>query len=148
MTDEDIPSSDHVVRYIKPTLVRDDGRADGSSFALRNGPTNETGLSVNWLEVLGAERGIQLSSVRNLSRLQLRTNGRFAELNVGTVLEHVREELESLRIVQDPLVETDDFDADPSHAVMKGLPHGDSDQAMLVGDLIANCVITMHPALD
>jgi len=27
------------------------------------------------------------------------------------------------------------------------LPTGDSDQAMLVGDLIAQCVICMHPAV-
>lgn len=148
MTDEDLPVSDHIVRYIKPTLVMDDGNAEGSSFALRSGRTDETGLSVNWLEILGAERTTQLSAVRKLSRLKLGVNGRFAELNVGAVLECVREELESVRIVHDPLGETEDYDSDPSHAVMEGLPSGDSDQAMLVGDLIATCIITMHPALD
>lgn len=90
----------------------------------------------------------QLSAVRKLSRLTLKVNGRLAELNVGAVLQCVHEELETLRIVHDPLDESDDFNADPSHALMTGLPPGDSDHAMLVGDMIANCVLAMHPAFE
>lgn len=68
-------------------------------------------------------------------------------MNVGTVIHHVTTELDSLRIIHDPLEATDRFDADPSHAEITGLPPGDSDQAVLVGDLIAECVIAMHPAV-
>ncbi len=35
---------------------------------------------------------------------------------------------------------TDDFEADPSHSEFTGLPSADSNKAMLVGDLIADCV--------
>ena len=42
----------------------------------------------------------------------------------------------------------DDVDGvDPSHSQITGLPPGDSDQALLVGDLIAECVTEMHPAV-
>ena len=59
----------------------------------------------------------------------------------------VARELDTLRIVHDPLEAKEGFDADPSHAEIIGLPPGDSDQAVLVGDLIAECVIDMHPAV-
>jgi len=68
-------------------------------------------------------------------------------MNVGTVLSVVGRELDTLRIVHDPLEGEGCFDADPSHAEIVGLPPGDSDQAMLVGDLIAQCVTCMHPAV-
>ena len=62
--------------------------------------------------------------------------------------EKVAKELQTLRIVHDPLDPEDSFEADPSHAEITGLPLGDSDQAMLIGDIIAECVITMHPAIE
>ena len=68
-------------------------------------------------------------------------------MNVGTVLGEVAKELDTLRIVHDPLEAKNGIDADPSHAEIAGLPPGDSDHAVLVGDLIAECVIDMHPAI-
>jgi hypothetical protein len=49
-------------------------------------------------------------------------DGRFAELNIGTVSETVAGELATLRIVHDPLDAEGDFEADPSHAEITGLP--------------------------
>ena len=147
MKGEDLPKSDNIVRYIKPSMIQEDGTADGSNFRLRSSTLDEVGVSVNWLEALEPELNAQLSAVRALSRIQLRRNGRFAQLNVGTVFGLVAEELETLSIVHDPLTETGNFDADPSHSLITGLPPGDSDHAMLIGDLIADCVIAMHPAL-
>ncbi len=57
------------------------------------------------------------------------------------------EELDSFRIVHDPLDENDEFVADPSHASMSEPPPGDSDHATLVGDMISKCVTKMHPSL-
>ncbi len=68
-------------------------------------------------------------------------------MNVGTVIREVAKELTTLRVIHDPLEAKEGFDADPSHAEIIGLPPGDSDQAVLVGDLIAECVIDMHPAI-
>ena len=147
MKRDNLPAEDHIVRYVKPSMIQDDGTADGSDFRLRPTRPDETGLSVNWLEAFAPGKTHQLDEVRRLCRVKRNPNGRFAELNVGTVMSKVSSELETLRIVHDPLVEEGLFDADPSHAEMYGLPSGDSDQAMLIGDLIAECIIDMHPAI-
>jgi len=147
MTRRDLPEDDHIVRYVKPSMIQDDGTADGSDFRLRASRPDETGLSVNWLEAFAPNKDHQLSEVRRLCRLRLRPNGRFAEMNVGTVLRKVAEELDTLRIVHDPLEPKGTFERDPSHAQIIDLPPGGTDQALLVGDLIAECVIDMHPAI-
>lgn len=144
MKGDSLPAGDQIVRYVKPSMIRDDGTADGSDFRLRPGRPDDTGLSVNWLEKFEPGKDHQLNEVRRLIRLRLSPNGRLAEMNVGTVIRRVSEELESLRIVHDPLESTDLFDPDPSHAEITGLPPGDSDHALLVGDLIAECVVEMH----
>ena len=147
MKGDSLPADDHIVRYVKPSMIQEDGTADGSGFHLRPARLGETGLSVNWLEVFEQGKVHQMNEVRRLCRLRLRPNGRFAEMNVGTVMRQVAEELDSLRIVHDPLDAEEDFDADPSHSKLIGLPPGDSDHAVLLGDLIADCVIAMHPAI-
>ena len=147
MKRDDLPAGDQIVRYVKPSMIQEDGTADGSDFRLRSSKPDETGLSVNWLEAFEPGKVHQLNEVRRLCRLRLRPSGRFAEMNVGTVLREVTKELDTLRIVRDPLEAEKDFDADPSHAEIIGLPPCDSDQAVLVGDLIADCIIDMHPAI-
>ena len=146
MKGDDLPQGDNIVRYVKPSMIQEDGAADGSDFRLRQDRPDERGLSVNWLEAFGEDEAQQLDEVRRLCRLTLKSTGRFARMNIGTVLRVVSEELDTLRIIHDPLEANQDFDADPSHAEMRGLPPGSSDQAMLVGELIAECVISMHPA--
>lgn len=147
MKGDDLPAGDHVVRYVKPSLIREDGTPDGSDFCLRPDRPDETGLSVNWLEAFEPPKTHQLSEVRRLFRLSVRRTGRFAELDVGATLRRVSEELDSVRMLHDPLETADGFDADPSHAQIVGMPPSDSDQAALVGDLIAECVVDMHPAM-
>ena len=99
MRGDQLPERDRVVRYLSATMIDDDGSADGAGFCLRATRPEETGLSVNWLEVLASGGADALSEVRRLSRLQLRRSGRFAELGVGDVLCAVSEELDTLRIV-------------------------------------------------
>ena len=148
MRGDDLPAADHVVRYVKPSMILEDGTPDGSDFRLRAARPDETGLSVNWLEAFEPPKTQQLSEVRRLFRLSVRRNGRFAELDVGTTLRTVSEKLTTLRMLHDPLEATAEFDADPSHAQIVGLPPGDSDEAALIGDLIAECVVGMHPAIS
>ena len=134
----DVPDRDHIVRYAKPSLIEDD-EVDGSAFLLR---PDELGLSVNWLEAFGVDDQChQLSEVRRLCRLRLSPNGQFAELNVGQTKRYVEEKAGAIGIISVPLDATDEFEADPSHAEIIELPACESDQAMLVGDLIAECVI-------
>ncbi len=147
MKGNELPADDHVVRYVKPSMILEDGVVDGSDFRVRAIRPDEAGLSVNWLEACLGKKEHRLNEVRRLIRLRVRPNGRFAELNVDTILRVVSEELDTLRIVHDPLEAEGGFEADPSHAQITGLPPGDSDQAALVGDLIAECIIAMHPAI-
>ena len=127
-------------------MIQEDGSADGSNFCLRIDRPHATGLSVNWLEAFELGKVHQLAAVRRLCRLTVRPSGRFAEMNVGNVRLRVANELDALRIVHDPLEAEGGFEADPSHAEIIGLPPGGSDQALLIGDLIAECVVDMHPA--
>ena len=135
MKRENLPTGSHIVRYVKPSMIQEDGTADGSDFRLRSARPEEAGLSVNWLEVFGPDKVRQIDEVRRLCRLHLRPNGRFAEMNVGTIIHQVATELDSLRIIHDPLEATDGFDADPSHAEITGLP--ESSETLERPDLVS-----------
>ena len=147
MTGDNLPDDHHIVRYVKPSLVEDEA-VDGGAFLLR---PDENGLSVNWLEIFGGnDEHSQLSEVRQLLRLEPAKSGRFAKLNVGETKRYVSESAEELGtelgIIEAPLPPSDGFEADSSHAEIIGLPSGESDEAMLIGDLIADCVIyPLHP---
>lgn len=148
MKGDDLPMGGQIVRYVKPSMIQEDGTPSGSDFRLRPNRPDEVGLSINWLEDIGSAKTNQLDNVRRASRLTLKSRGRFAEMNVGTVKLRVAKELDTLRIIHDPLEAEGKFEPDPSHAQIIGLPPGESDQALLVGDLIAECVVAMHPALS
>ena len=144
MTRVELPDEDHVVRYVKPTSVRGDGSVDGSAFRLRQ---NDRGLSVNWVEYFRElDRPQQLDKIRQLSRLTMRPNGRLAELNIGITRRRVQSRLEPLQFMHVPLAAEDRYQPDPSHGEITGLPPGDSPEAALIGDMIAECIETLHPA--
>ena len=144
MRGDELPDDSHVVRDTKPTLVREDGSVGGETFQLRSG---EESLSVNWLECFtGMSKSQQVDEVRRRSRLQLRPNGRFAEVHIGRTKQHVDVELANLRFVHDPLPAEGEFEPDPSHSEIAGLPAADSPEAELVGDMIAECVTAVHPS--
>ncbi len=50
MKGDQLPDDDHVVRYVKPSFLLNE-KVTGDAFELR---INETGLSVNWLEIIEA----------------------------------------------------------------------------------------------
>ena len=142
-----IELTDHanVVRYVKPTMILDDGSVDGSEFRLRLG---EIGISVNWIECfVNMEKTQQLNEVRRLSRITMRKSGRLAELNVGATKQYVRDQIEALRFINAPLPAEEDYEADPSHSEIVGLPSPESLQAAIVGDMIAEYIVDTHPAV-
>ena len=144
MNGNDLPEDDHVVRYVKPRNV-EDGRVSIAEFRLRE---NEKGVSVNWLEYYeNLSKEERLVEVRLASRLVLRKNGRFAELNVGRIKNFLAEELPGLRVIHTPLDAEEKFPADPSHSEITGLPSDNSEQADLIAEMIAKCVCDLHPAI-
>ena len=75
MKRDDLPADDQIVRYVKPSMIQDDGTADGSDFRLRTSRLDETGLSVNWLDAFEPGKVHQLSEVRRLCRLRFENAG-------------------------------------------------------------------------
>lgn len=145
MNESDLPDSDHVVRYAGFTDILDDGTLNCSAFQLRK---EETGLSVNWLECFeDRDKEQQLEAIRPLIRLKRGRKGGLAELNVGKTREHLGNRLEQLRFISVPLPADEKFEADPSHSEIIGLPPKDSPESELIGDMIAECVIEIHPAV-
>ena len=142
----DLPNDSHVARYVKPSHYREDGTIDGECFRLRLG---ETAVSVNWLESFPAKsRKTQLREIRRVIRLTLRPNGRFAELNTSNTIKSLDSRLPDIRFVHSPRDATSRHDADPSHSEIVGLPLTDSAESLLIGEMIAECVGQIYPAVE
>lgn len=151
MMGSDFSDADHLVRHIN-SRCREGDVVNAEGFYLRPG---EALLSVNWLEAFDGDKQFQLAEVRRLFRRELKSSHRFAELEIGTLRKKILEMCKAFRIVHDPHDAKDNFDADPSHVGLEGLPPRkdlpESDleaeaRAEAVGDLIASCVIALHPA--
>lgn len=147
MSGKELSPEDHVVRYVKPSSMHE-GRVDSSEFQLNPRRTDDRGVSVNWLECYAdCPKEAQLAEIRRVIRLELRRNGRFAELNVGKVKQHLAEKLPYLRIIHAPLDAEGELEEDPSHSEITKLPEPGSDQAEMIGEMIAECVCDLHPAI-
>ena len=147
MTGDELPDTEQVVRYVRPSHILENGRVAGRAFRLRVG---EEGLSVNWLGYFAElSKPEQVREVRRLIRMTLRGNGRFAELNVGAVKQAVSAdlpELPGLHFVHYPLPADGASDADPSHSQVSGLPPFSDLSSKVIGALIARRVQELHPA--
>ncbi len=142
----ELPDTDHVVRYVSPRNLHDDGTVDATAFRLR---PQDSGLSVYWLECFdGFSTAEQLNQIRHIARLNMRRNGRLAELNVGSTKRYLHVQVPSLSFVNRPLGSENGYPSDPSHCEITGLPPGDTPLAELVGDMIAQCVERLHPAIQ
>jgi len=97
---QDIPDSDHVLRYCSQLHIHDEtGRILTSAFRFRPG---EEYLSVNWAEYFGKDMEIsqQITKIREgvSKNLQLKPSGRFARINVG----RAKKQIESAEIKHTP----------------------------------------------
>jgi hypothetical protein len=148
MKSELIADAHHVVRYVKPTAIDADGLVNGSEFQLRSNRPDDVGVSVNWLEYFSnRSKSEQVSEVRRLVRLVTKRLGCFAELNIGRTRNYLAKELSTILFAKDPLESNVNYSADPSHALIVGLPAGNTPEAELIGDMIAECVINRYPAI-
>jgi len=110
-TEVNVPSSDHIARYCKPTTLTENGAPTGASFCLR---PEETSLSVKWLEYLdNIDRGNALEQLRRVYAQKFKrisAEAKVAVLNAGEVITHVYNECDRLlSILHEPT------DNDPSH---------------------------------
>ena len=97
---------------------------NGGAFALRK---DETGLSVNWLEILQSA-GFEdpINEIRRLSRMTFASTGKFVKLNISQTKQHVSTAANEagisldLSVLEAPLPGTPCFEPDPSHAEIHG----------------------------
>ncbi len=145
MIGQDLPNTDHVVRYVRPSLIRSDGSIRSAAFRLRK---NEAGLSVHWLEHWSnAGFGDAMAEIRPRSRLSLSRNGRYAELNVGRSLTAIATVWIAARCVNVPLGASNTDVADPSHSEITPLPAYEDATSIAVAAAVASSVTTTHPAV-
>ena len=143
MTGKALPDEDHVVRYVRPTLI-DNGVISGGAFCLR---PNETGLSVYWLEVFGGDKNYQINQVRESCNLNLAKSGKFAEINIGITKRRITENSNLPQVIKIKSTQPDNNrDSVWSHSEIIGLPPSNSHKAMEIGALIAECINSVHPA--
>ena len=124
-----IEDSCDCARFTKATQRREDGRIDGSAFALRR---DETFLSVNCLDLFDeADREGQLASLREVlaRKMKVRPSALLAVINVGDTKARL-EGHASLEFRHEP--EPDDY----THCGIHGTEYDDE----VVQDLIAECV--------
>ncbi len=150
MRGELLPDDDHVVRYVRPGLIEGE-EVTGDAFLRKE---RENALSINWLDYFRNQpKEQQLREVRRLFRLQVSPNGRFAELTVGQTRQHLADELEALKFVEDPLTADPEngHDEDLSHALIEGLPDPNQtpELAEMIGDMIAECIVgSLHKVAE
>lgn len=141
-----VPDTGHILRYVKPGAI-DDGVIDGGAFLGRYVGDDP---SVNWMECFPGDLNNQISQIRKKARITYAATGRLARLNVGNTRSHVLEKTNNehnLTVIKDPLEEESNFEEDPSHALMKGVPSIDDIHGEFVGDLIAECIIDHYPSV-
>lgn len=146
MSGGEIGEDEQVVRYVAPRLIHEHERVDAQAFVLRDGDVN-TGLSVNWLGAFAGDAQNQLQEVRQRCRLQIKTDGRFAEIKVQDIEVGAATNGIDVSLVLWPLGPTDEFDEDPSHTLVVGLPDPKTypDLAIEIGGALADAVANLHP---
>ena len=145
MIDRRIPEHSSVVRYVGFTRIRGD-LVEGSAFSLRPG---EIGLSINWLDFFHElTKEDQIDQVRRLIHMNVGTRAAFAELNVGQTRRLIGNLIPEIQFVHSPAPANERYPTDPSHSEILGLPSpAEADMALLIGDMIAQCVLNLHPAI-
>lgn len=129
-----------IARYVSGGQV-DGDLISGEAFQLK--PKDDGGLSVNWPAVFDADLGLAAGEIKRRARITVRPSGRYAILNVREILDISRQadELNQLSVIEDPLEAEGEKLADPSHALILGLPLPDDLQAQMAGDLLARLVL-------
>lgn len=148
MKGDPIPDSDHVLRYVRRSLIDEEGAPSGPAFLSR--PRDDNSASYNWLEYYSGSDDERLAEIRKRRRLEYRPRDVLAKLNTHHVLSRLHEEFEDcgVAIVHDPLDPDETYELDDqSHALMLNIPAKGEALGEAMGDLIAECVIETFHAL-
>ncbi len=141
MQGECIPDDHNVARLCnRATSLDEENNPTAEAFKLRS---DELYLSVNWIEFLNLANAAQaIAELQRVyaSKLTVSKRARIATLNVRRVREHVRSGAHrAIRVLHEP------EERDRSHSGMHDIPK--HDDALLVGELIAEVVEKLYPGL-
>lgn len=140
MKGDQIPDSNNIARYCKPTCV-DEGEIQATAFMLRS---DEQSLSVNQIEFLECfTREEEIIEIRNIlsKKLKIGASAKIAILNVGEMRSKILTESEdkrNLEVLHDP----QENPPDPSHSGIYNLKADDE----LIAELILETVLEDYPA--
>lgn len=138
---DQIPDTNHVVRYCPPRTLNEVGGPTGSAFRIK---TNEPFLSVGWLEHTNATDTAGRVSATRLAlatTLKFARSAKLAVLNVGETRDYVTKkssDARCLRVAHEP------EENNPHHAGIHNLEASD----YIIADLIAEVVRECYPARD
>jgi hypothetical protein len=143
-----LPDEDHVLRYIRKKHV-DNGIVCGAGFMRR--PTEDTPPSVNWMECFTPPIVNQIEEISARRRIKYEKRGKLVRINVGHTKRYVAENvtlssaetpiLFVLAFLHDPLRAEKEQPADPSHALIDGIPVERTPDAELIQDLLVDCIL-------
>lgn len=147
-----IPDTDHVLRHVN-ALCHDNGEIQGQAFAWQPKQLGD-GCSVNWVErANGADRPAQIAHIRGLKRRQWKESHRLAILNSGAVRRILSGKLAELGlaadrdVIHDRLPSEDRYPlADDTHALITGIPHDDSPEALAVRASLVGSIVEVLAA--
>ena len=143
MTCGNLPTHDHVTHYVRPSKILDDGSIDGSVF--RESTLDDDGISVNWLEYFAdKDKSERLCAVALSIQQETKFTGRFAEMNVGDIVECLDARNCPGSVKHDPQEARNGHGPDPSHCLIQGLPTPDSEENKRAADAVADCVRAVH----
>ena len=149
---EPIPDDDHILRHVKATAF-DDNKVLGAAFEWTPKRRGD-GASVNWVErAQGDSRYAKIDDIRQRRRLIWKKTHRLAVLHVAGVRSTLVTQLAALGlemhpdVVHDPLLAEGDYPEDPTHALITGIPHGDTPEAEAIRDCLVDAELETVPAL-
>ena len=138
------------VRHVGGSHIQGDV-VNGSAFERTS--KDKDGLSISLRRVFSECTETDLAKIREVvgARRKLGKTSVFAELNVGSALSVLQEFSDNIDCVASPLARDGDAPADPSHALITGLPfQGESAGSLkseLAGDLLARRILRTYPAV-
>jgi hypothetical protein len=137
-----------VLRYIRKKHV-DNGIVNGAGFMRR--PAEDTPPSVNWMECFPPPTANQVAEISGRRRIRYEKRGKLVQINVGHTKRYVTENAARLiaenasaivlAFLHDPLRAEKDWSADPSHAVIDGIPVEKTPNAEGIQDLLVDCIL-------
>lgn len=144
---DELTAEQEVVRYARPSDVPNGFLL---STAFERPEKDKNGLSICQLYVFSPHLDADLVALRQVlgAWMNLKPNGRFAQLSVADIVAVGEEVAQTLSVVEDPVAAQGDKPANPAHSLIVGLPFKGADQgelgAVLASDLLARKVSELH----